>query len=109
MGEVTSLYVVVALLIKEAWVLLYESDATKPKKSLQVWLIPLKGYSLCFLYPTCRALWVSRCFFVHSSNVLLASSFLFLDMGLPSTIGMYKLVHCILTKVSKSMVCMTNN
>jgi hypothetical protein len=38
--------------------------------------------------------------------VLLASFFTFLDMGLPSMGGTYS---CILTMVSKSWVCITNN
>jgi hypothetical protein len=54
------------------------------------------------LYPSCRALGVSRRFLVRLSNVLLASFFLFIDMGLPSMDGTYKLVHYIYTKVSKS-------
>jgi hypothetical protein len=61
------------------------------------------------LYPSCRALGVSRRLLVRLSNVLLASFFLFIDMGLPSMDGTYKLVHYIYTKVSKSFVCMTNN
>jgi hypothetical protein len=40
----------------EAWILLYDGGGTKPKKSLWVWLISLKGCCLCSLYPTCRAL-----------------------------------------------------
>jgi hypothetical protein len=52
---------------------------------------------------------VSSCFLVYSFEVLLASCSVFLGRGLPSMGSTYNLARCILTKVSKSWVCMTNN
>jgi hypothetical protein len=54
---------------------------------------------------------VSHCFLVYLPKVLLASLFIFLDMGLPSGGGIFRLTCCccILTKVSKNRVCITNN
>jgi hypothetical protein len=49
------------------------------------------------------------CFLVHLPRVLLASFFIFLDKGLPYMGGTYNSAHCILTKVYKSWVFMTNN
>jgi hypothetical protein len=40
---------------------------------------------------------------------LLQSFFAFLDRVLPSMSGIFNVAHCILTKVSKSRVYMTNN
>jgi hypothetical protein len=55
---------------------------------------------------SCRGVMLLLSPFVQS---LLTSCFIFLDRGLPSMGGTYNLAHCILTKVSKSWVYMTNN
>jgi hypothetical protein len=107
-GVVTSLYLVVAFLSVEAWVLLNEGGGTKPNKFLSVAHLT---QSLLHVLPISKLQnsRVSRCFLVHSSIVLLGLCFVFLDRGLPSVGDTYNLVHCILVKASKSWVCMTNN
>jgi hypothetical protein len=72
-------------------------------------IISLKGCCLYSLYLTYWALGASHCLLLYSSRVLLASFFLFLDMGLPSVDGIFWLRCCICTMVPKSWVCMTNN
>jgi hypothetical protein len=95
-------FVVVALLVSGAWVRHnqrnpYECGSSHPK------------VVACASYIQLAELRVSHYFLVHTSSVLLASCFIFLGMGLPSVGGIYKVARCILTKVSKSWVGMTNN
>jgi hypothetical protein len=102
-GEVSSLYLVVAFLSVKALVLSCEGSGTEPKKCLWVWLVSLKGCSLCFLYPTCRALGVPHCFLVCSPKVLLAWSSIFLDRIFLLWVA-FLLACCISTTASKGWV-----
>jgi hypothetical protein len=108
MGKVTPLYVVASLLVSRGLGPFVGGWPNKTKENPMNVAHPtrrLLHVLPMFILQNSRVSW---CFLVRLPRVLLASFFIFLYRGLPSTGGILRLTCCYCTKVSESWVCKAN-